>query len=142
MWRAYCEATGHEGDCVVIRFGDSPGMAEELAALVLFGPKRATASLAREYGPDEPLPAVGDHVLFLGGDGTPRGIWRTTDVRVGPLTSVTDSFAHDEGEGARTRDSWLADHRAYFSRQAEAEGFAFHDGIETVFERFELVWPR
>jgi hypothetical protein len=32
-------------------------------------------------------------------------------------------------------------HRRYFGRQAAREGFVMHDGIETVFERFEIVWP-
>ena len=52
-----------------------------------------------------------------------------------------EQFARDEGEGERTRDWWLAAHRRFFSRRAEEEGFRMHDGIETVFERFEVVWP-
>ena len=36
----------------------------------------------------------------------------TTDVRVGPLGSVDEEFAWDEGEGDRTRDDWLRMHVA------------------------------
>ena len=32
-------------------------------------------------------------------------------------------------------------HTNFFTRQAEAEGFDFHPDIETVFERFKIVWP-
>ncbi len=143
MWRAYCAATGTTGDYGVFAFGDSPALAEDLAALVVDGPKRATAGLARDHAPrtDEPLPAPGGHWVMLGGDGTPRGIIRTTGVRVGPMSSVTAAFAWDEGEGDRSRDGWLAIHAAYFRRCAAAGGFAFDPDIETVFERFEKVWP-
>ena len=58
-----------------------------------------------------------------------------------PLIEVDDAFAWDEGEGERTRDSWLSDHREYFSDQASREGFEMFDEIETVFERFKVVWP-
>lgn len=142
MWAAYRAARPDvTGDYDVVSFGDSPAMAEELAQLVLSGPKRATAGLLRDFGDVEPLPRVGGHVVFLGGDGTPRGVWRTTDVRVGPLSSVDDSFAWDEGEGDRTREGWLWMHRAFFARQAEREGFRMTDDEPVVFERFDLVWP-
>ena len=144
FWRAYAEASGARGGYDVVAFGDSPDMATELAELVLGGQKRATAGLARDFGDgpeQEPLPVVGGHVVLVDGTGAPRAVWRTTEVRIGSLDSVDGSFAWNEGEGERTRDDWLAMHRRYFARQAEREGFAFHDGIETVFERFRIVWP-
>ena len=90
---------------------------------------------------DEPLPRAGDRCLVLGGDGRPLAIVRTTDVRVGPLSSVDDRFAWDEGEGDRTRAWWLDAHTRFFSRQCTAMGLTFSDDIGVVFERFELVWP-
>ena len=71
----------------------------------------------------------------------PRAIWRTTEIRTGPLNSVDERFAWDEGEGQRTREWWLSAHRRFFGQRAAAQGFAMHDEIETVFERFEIVWP-
>jgi uncharacterized protein YhfF len=59
----------------------------------------------------------------------------------GPLNSVDERFARDEGEGDRTRDWWLAAHRRIFAQRAAARGFRMHDEIETMFERFEIVWP-
>jgi uncharacterized protein YhfF len=143
FWAAYKAAAsiGHDRYDVVA-FGDSPAMADELGALVINGPKRATAGLARDCGPGkEAMPAVGEHVVVIDGSGTPLCIWRTTDVQVKPLIEVDDAFAWDEGEGDRTRDDWLRGHRAFFSRQAAREGFDFHDRIETVFVRFTIVWP-
>jgi uncharacterized protein YhfF len=127
----------------VVAFGNSAAMADELLALVLAGIKRATASLARDYGEGrDPPPKVGDIVVVVDGRNKPRCVWRTTEIEVKPLITVDDAFAFDEGEGDQTRDGWLRDHRVYFSRQAEREGFAFDDQIATVFERFTIIWPR
>jgi uncharacterized protein YhfF len=143
FWRAYRTAAGLGHDRYdVVAFGDSPGMADELAGLVVHGPKRATAGLLRDFTiGGETLPEVGGHVVVVDGQGMPRCIWRTTEVTIKPLIEVDDAFAWDEGEGDRTRDDWLDGHRRFFARQAAREGFAFHDRIETVFERFTLVWP-
>jgi uncharacterized protein YhfF len=131
------------GDYTVAAFGDSEAMADELLELVLLGIKRATASLARDYGKGrEPRPQVGDHVVVVDGRNKPRCVWRTTRVEVKPLNAVDNAFAHDEREGDRSRDGWLSAHRDDFARQAEREGFEMDDAIETVFERFTLVWPR
>lgn len=143
FWRAYRTAAGLDhNDYDAVAFGDSPKTATELAELVVAGVKRATAGLVRQFGPDwEPPPAVGGYVVLLDGADRPRAIWRTTALRVGPLNSVDERFAWDEGEGERTREWWLAAHRRFFERRAAQQGFQMHDQIETVFERFEVVWP-
>lgn len=143
FWQDYREAAGlQHNDYDVVAFGDGPGMASELAELVVAGIKRATAGLVRQFGPGGEAPPVpGGYVVLVDGAGLPRAIWRTTEVRIGPLNSVDEQFARDEGEGERSRDWWLAAHRRVFSRRAEAQGFRMHDAIETVFERFEVVWP-
>ena len=142
-WKAFTTATGTgAADYTVVMFGDTAELADELIALALSGRKRATVSLLREYTTGaEPLPKVGDFVLVVDGGGNPRCIWRTTEITVKPLIDVDDAFAWDEGEGDRTRDGWLAAHRAELSAQARREGFEMSDTIETVFERFEVVWP-
>lgn len=148
FFRAFKADAGVDAnDYAVCAFGDSAAMADELLELVLLGIKRATASLARDYAGSggegrEPLPKVGDHVVVIDGRGKPRCVWRTTGIEVKPLIAVDEAFAVDEGEGERTRDWWLDAHRAYFAREAEREGFEFSDDIETVFERFTVVWPR
>jgi len=140
-WRDYLERAGvAAGDYAVCRFGDNPRDAAELAALVLAGTKRATASLARDY-PDDGLPRPGDHVVVVDGDDRPCCIWRTLQIEVKPMREVDAAFAWDEGEGDRSREDWLRGHREYFQAQARREGFGFDDGIAVVFERFGLVWP-
>lgn len=143
FWREYRNAAGLDHDNYdVVTFGDGPRMATELAELTVAGIKRATAGLACQFGPDGEAPPIrGGYVVLLDGTGRPRVIWRTTEVRIGPLSSVDECFARDEGEGERTREWWLSVHRRFFGRMAETQEFHMHDEIETVFERFTVVWP-
>jgi uncharacterized protein YhfF len=117
-------------------------MADELVALVLAGTKRATAALVADFAAEgEPLPRIGGHWVACDGAGVPRCVLRSVDLRLGPLASVDDAFAWDEGEGERTRDSWLAVHLNYFARTQAARGEVWSDDLEVVFERFSVVWP-
>src|ERR1700730_17710675 len=106
FWRGYRKAAGlHHDDYDVVTFGDGPEMATELAELRVAGIKRATAGLVRQFGPDgEPPAVVGGYVVLLDGEDRPRAIRRTTEVRIGPLNSVDEQFALDEGEGERSRE--------------------------------------
>jgi uncharacterized protein YhfF len=122
-------------------FGDTAELADELLDLVLHGPKRATAGAVAHYEHDgEPLPLVGDLWVVTDFAGTPRALLRVTDVRIGPLSSVDDAFAWDEGEGDRTRDDWLRAHTAFFERVLPPLGIPFADDLPTVFQRFELLY--
>ena len=90
FWQAFRRHTGLDHDHYVVgSFGDNPKMATELADLVIAGIKRATASLARDYGEGrESIPRPGDFVMMLDGKGRPRFIWRTTEVTIKPLSQV------------------------------------------------------
>jgi uncharacterized protein YhfF len=141
MWSVFVEHSGYDGPLVAsYAFGDSAEMADELGQLVLHGPKRATAGLYLEDDED-PQPVVGDHCVVTGRDGLPLAVVRTTEVRVGPLSSVDDAFAWDEGEGDRSRSYWLDAHTRFFTAQCARSGIPFSADIPVVFERFDLVWP-
>jgi len=143
FWEMFRAARGVlQQDYDVCRFGSSPEMGDELLALVLKGPKRATACLMRDVEQGgETMATVGGHVVVLDGADQPRAIWRTKTVEVKPLDRVDSAFAWDEGEGDRTRADWLAMHVRYFTARAAAEGFAFDPSMPAVFERFTVVWP-
>lgn len=122
-------------------FGDSVELADELIELVVNGPKRATASALADYeleGGSPPRP--GTISIATDGSGRGRAVLRTTEVRIGPLSSVDASFAWDEGEGDRTRECWLADHHRFFRRYLSTIGVAFDPEMATVFERFEVLF--
>src|SRR5215468_8489621 len=104
FWQAFRRHSGLDHDHYVVgSFGDSPEMATELAGLVIAGIKRATASLARDYGEGrEPTPRPGDFVIMLDGEGRPRFIWRTMAVpeRTGRSQGV-QAAAHQPLRGSR-----------------------------------------
>ena len=101
------------------------------------GTKRATAGAVAEYEADgDPLPTPGDLWIATDGSMRPRALLETTEVRVGPLSSVDEQFAWDEGEGDRTRQWWLDAHARYFTRAFARLGQEFHPHIAVVFERF------
>ena len=122
FWQAFRRHTGLDHDNYVVgSFGDSPAMAAELAELVIAGIKRATASLARDYGDGrEPMPKPGDFVMMLDAEGRPRFIWRTTEITIKPLSEVDEPFAWDEGEGtALGTGGWLPIADISVGKQAE-----------------------
>jgi uncharacterized protein YhfF len=145
FWRRYLASAGEDLAApipdTVEPFGDSPALADELLALVLDGPKRATASARSDYRRERiPLPWVGRLSIATDGAGCARAVLRTTEVRTGPLSSVDEAFAFDEGEGDRTLESWLRDHESFFRRYLPTVGEAFSPEMETIFERFALVY--
>jgi uncharacterized protein YhfF len=145
LWREYAAtlSTSADEEPAVERFGDSAALAEELLGLVLSGTKRATAGLVADFTHDgEPLPRIGGHWIVCDAAGAPRCVLRSVELRIGPLDSVDEAFAWDEGEGDRTRAGWLEGHERYFRRTQAARGEEWSEHLEVVFERFRVVWPR
>jgi uncharacterized protein YhfF len=142
FWSSFCAENGIDPDqrYDVFAFGDSPELADELADVVIHGPKRATAGLLADYGDDEPLPVTGGHSVVLGGDGRPVCVIRTTDVQVLPFRDVDEAFAWDEGEGDRSLTYWRDAHIDFFTRMCAARDEVFSEDMATICERFALVW--
>lgn len=140
FFAAFKSAVGLDHDeYVAISFGDSPDVRMHWPTWwspASSAPRRRCSVTTMSRTPC-PAPATSP----LDGRGRPCCIWRTTRVDIRPLIEVDETFAWHEGEGDRSRASLLDNHRRYFSRQAASEGFAMHDRIETVLERFEFVWP-
>lgn len=120
---------------VTFSFGDSPEMADELLALVLAGTKTATCAALRDFPEGSPQrPAVGRRDMVLDGKGRRAAVIETVEVTVCRFDEVDETFAHDEGEGARTLEDWRDGHRHYFERN---DGFS--TDMELICERFRLV---
>ena len=125
-----------------MRFGDSDELADEFAALVMAGTKRAHASLARDFNAKgRRLPKRGDLSVVLDGAREPRCVIRCVDVEVKTMADVDERFAWDAGGGDRSLQWWMSAHTRYFRRQAAREGFAVGADMKLVLERFEVVWP-
>jgi uncharacterized protein YhfF len=111
-------------------FGDSPALADKLAALVLAGLKRATCWAAS----DGMLTEVGKRMVMLDGSGRPLAVLETMELTHRSFNEVDAAFAYDEGEGDRSLAFWKRAHREYFGRRGQ-----FAEDMLLYCERFRIV---
>jgi uncharacterized protein YhfF len=124
-------------------FGHSRAVADELAALIASGDKRAHATLERDFEAEgDELPRPGEHIVVLDGRGAPQAIVRITHVERRYFNDIDDEFAFECGEGDRTLAWWLVAYRQEFAERAEAQGFQVGEKAVLILEYFELVWPQ
>jgi uncharacterized protein YhfF len=111
-------------------FGDTPALADELAALVLAGKKTATCWAAS----DGMLTEIGKRMVMLSGSGRPLAVLETMELSQRRFGEVDAAFAYDEGEGDRSLAYWRDAHRRYFGRLGQ-----FAEDMLLCCERFRVV---
>jgi uncharacterized protein YhfF len=122
-------------------FGDSPRLADELAALVLQGRKRATAGLVWVFeAQHKALPGPGSLSIVKSGAEQPLCVIETTRLDLLPFDQVDAEFAYEEGEGDGTLESWRRNHQAYFARECARIGRVPQPDMPVACERFRLVY--
>ena len=122
-------------------FGDSAAMADDLAALVLQGTKRATASALWTYEAEgQPMPQPGGLSIVTDAADRALCVIETRSVEVVPFREVTAEFAATEGEGDGSLAYWRRVHEDFFTRECVAAGRAFSDTMPIVCECFEVVY--
>lgn len=112
------------------RFGDSPELADRLAALVVVGVKTATCS-AEVHGFEA---EIGERQVVLCGQGRPVAVIETLSFDVLHLDAVTPAQAACEGEGDLSYAYWFDAHKAYFQREG-----TYAPDMKVIFEKFRLV---
>jgi uncharacterized protein YhfF len=112
------------------QFGDSPELADRLAALVIAGVKTATCSAVSEVMDT----SIGEQQVVLSGGGVPVAVIETVTLDVLPLANVTPAQAALEGEGDLSHSSWLDAHTDYFTREG-----TYAPDMQVIFETFRLV---
>lgn len=117
-------------------FGDSPDMADSLGKLVVSGTKTATCC---RYGGENIIDSGGLSII-LDGNETPLCLIDTFEVTVRPYREVDANFAADEGEGDRSLEYWREAHWAFFSREAQTEGYDVHEDMLLACERFRVLY--
>jgi len=145
LWAAFMAArpdlvgpdTTYESWC----FSDNEADANELAALVLAGRKRATTGDLWSYEVEhEELPQVGDLNVITDWAGNAVCVIRTTGVEILPFDAVTEEFAATEGEGDGSLEYWRRVHQEVFSRRLPDIGKVFEPDMPVVCECFEVVY--
>lgn len=146
FWAWYAATAGNDVSArfyEAFHFDDNEPSANELAALVLAGTKRATASLAWSFeSSGKPPPKRGDLSVVTDWDGRPSSIIETTQVDVVPYEEVSAEFAAVEGEGDKSLRYWREAHWAYLGRECARIGRAPNLLMPVVCERFEVVYPK
>jgi uncharacterized protein YhfF len=124
-------------------FDDHEASANELAALVLAGTKRATAGLLWSLeASNRRTPAPGDLSIMTNWSGTPLCVIETRHIAIVPYEEVTAEFAATEGEGDGSLRYWREAHWAFFGRECARIGRTPDDRMPVVCEQFEVVYRR
>lgn len=125
----------------VFFFDDNEHSANELAALVLSGRKRATAGLvwANECE-GKRIPAPGDLSIVTDFAGNEVCIIETLRVDIVPFSEISEEFAATEGEGDGSLQYWRRAHEAFFGRECKRIGRTPEPDMPVVCERFEVVF--
>jgi uncharacterized protein YhfF len=111
-------------------FGDSPALADRLAALVVAGVKSATCSAAETNASWPP----GERLVVLDGAGRPVAVIETVSADELAIEDVTPAQAAQEGEGDLSHAYWRDAHLGYFQREG-----TYKPGMRVLFETFRLV---
>lgn len=122
-------------------FADNESSANELAALVLRGRKRATAGLLwslQQAG--QPVARPGHLSVVTNFAQVPLCVIETRQVDIVPFEEVSAEFAAVEGEGDGSLEYWRQAHSAFFARECQRIGRTPEPRMPVVCERFEVVY--
>jgi uncharacterized protein YhfF len=144
FWSRFCAASGEDRTprfYEAFHFDDNESSANELAALVLAGTKRATASLAWLYDtPAHPAPTPGALSVVTDWGGKPLCVIETLAVETVPFEQVTAQFAATEGEGDGSLDHWRRVHWEFFGRECGRLGRERSADMPVLCETFQVVY--
>lgn len=125
-----------------------PGpLRDRLTALVLDGTKTATAGLVAGYIVEGAMiPRAGDREVVLDSDLRPVAVIETTRCEIATISTVSDQFARDEGEGFADAADWRAAHERFWAsyleelrRDLRDPGFDLTDSTPVVCQWFRVV---
>ena len=116
-------------------FGDSPELADELAALVIAGKKRGTCCSLASYRQEQPPGhARGPMQHCTDGRGKAVCLIRTLTLRLIRFNEMSPELAALEGEGDLSLAYWQSAHQAFFEREG-----TWTPDMELIFEEFAVV---
>ncbi|ELW9442955.1 ASCH domain-containing protein [Pluralibacter gergoviae] len=115
-------------------FGDSPALADELAALVIAGKKRGTCGSLASFQAEARAVKPGDYHIVLDGRGEPACVIRTLSLTLVRFNEVSEAQAALEGEADLSLNYWRSAHREFFEREG-----GWSPEMELVYETFALI---
>lgn len=115
-------------------------------AAILSGKKTALTGLLQIHEhAGEPIPQRGQRFTVVDSAGQPAAVIELTEVRVVPISTVDDEYAHAEGRGYADAAHWRREHEEFFQSEGVAEFLGgvpvIDDDTLVVTERFRLISP-
>ena len=124
-------------------FCDNENDANECAALVVAGIKRATSTSLWWFEKNgQRLPEPGDVYVITDWSGIAKAIVQTTRVDPVPFYQVTREYARIEGEGDQSLEYWRRTHWDYYTREMQPFRESPFEEMIIICEQFETVWKR
>ncbi|WP_353408673.1 ASCH domain-containing protein [Pseudoteredinibacter isoporae] len=140
--KAFCEQAGRPFEVIdAWHFCDKRQDADDCAALVLSGEKRATSPSLWWYEQSgEALPKAGDVNIITNWAGEAQCVIQTLVVDICAYNKISEAYAFLEGEGDKSLAYWQAVHWPYYQRELEPFGLQPQVDMPIVCEHFELVF--
>ena len=138
----YFESIGTtQRDIPSFYFCDNEKDANECAALVISGDKRATASCLWSYQINkEDLPKKQDIYIVTDWAGLAVCVIEVEKIEITPFYKITREFAETEGEGDKSLEYWRKVHWDYYHRELEGSNYRPSEDMLIVCEYFKLVY--
>jgi uncharacterized protein YhfF len=145
-WQEFCRKNPNinpNEEYQVWFFGNSQEMSVKLADFVIFGTKRATASLSliNKLKPEN-APIMSGYSVVTDFAGKTLCIIQTIEIREVPFLEVDFEFAEAEGQGFKNIEDWRKGHGDYFKKECKEAGFEFNETMLVCCERFELLYTK
>jgi uncharacterized protein YhfF len=131
-------------DLPVIELAAPGPLRDSGVAAILAGRKTAMTGLPQlhEHAGD-PVAEAGQRFVVLDSDGQPAAVIEVTEVRVVPISTVGDEYAHAEGRGYADAAQWRTAHEEFFRSEPVASFLGsvpeIDDDTLVITTRFRLV---
>ena len=135
---------GGLGDKYQVRWiGLDDQTTEQIFELIRSGDKTGTFTLpwlVEQTG--DPTPRVGDAIILVAFDGTPKILLRLTGIEEVAFGDITEAHTAVDGSPVRALEVWKPLHTAYWNERLQPFGLGVCDEMPVLVEKFEMLYVK
>ncbi len=90
----------------------------------------------------QPVPAVGDAIVLIEMDGTPKVLVQISEIETVPYSEISERHTALDGPAIRELELWKQIHRPYFDMLLAPAGISCTAETPIAFERFRLIYAK